>query len=549
MQTDMTVKDKASRLWAIMGLCSLSLCFTACDRGELPADGKDPGRVELRLSASITNSPFTKAGTYGPTITKGTAFADGTTFGLFVTREDGGGALIEGSNDNMKSTLTMSGTTQQWSHTDNTGATPIQLAANNGDNINFVGYSPWIASASATAVPFDLSSTDPANWIDLLYLSSPTASQQITDGTGPIALKFSHAYCWVTIKMWKLTDTPDVLVQAISLESNTSKFDAIINKGTINPQTGVATGMAGPIKMEFNPTISIPVKPEENVEGTPYEFNFLVPSFMNADIKDSDIVIRVTTMEKDSQGNSFPKVLSFPFRQAHLNTDDTNYGFQKGMHNTYTLVYNNSSMYLSLEDWTTTTITESTLGGGMSNMKPQEIKFFNLWTNLVLKKLADTDHINHSYLGEVAENNNGSYVNITVEPTTNTSTKDIWQSAVESEYFQPHLHYASQLAAGGAQIAWKDEETGALLAKQACVEHREGGYTDWRLPRISEFFMLRYPDNLMESKECWSGTEASLDLSYAAVNVKDKLNDFYPKKCDKRELFYVRCVRDFEKKP
>lgn len=541
----MTIKDKAARLWAIMGLCSLGLCFTACDRGELPADGKDPGRVELRLSASITDSPFTKAGTSGPTITTGTAFTDGEhTFGLFVTREDGGGALIEGSNDNMQSTLKKSGTSQQWSHTDKTG-TSIQLAANNGESINFTGYSPWIAGATATAVPFDLRSTNPADWIDLLYLSSPTAPQQITDGAAPIALKFSHAYCWVTIKMWKLTDKTNVLVQAISLESNTSKFDAIINKGTIHPQTGVATGTAGPIKMEFDPTVSIPVKPVENVEGTPYEFNFLVPSFMNADIKDSDIVIRVTTMENDSQGNNFPKVLSFPFRQAHLNNDGTNYGFQKGRHNTYTLVYNNSSMYLSLEDWTTTTITESTLGEGMSGLKPKEITFQDIWLptdNVTVAKLSDTNHIYHSYLGEVAENNNGSYVeNITVNKPSNL-TKNNWGGAVQSEPLQPHLYSAKQLAAGGAQVAWKDEETGALMAKQACVEHREGGYTDWRLPRIAECYML---NSEMEGKECWSGTEASIAEAYAAVKHKESI--FYPKQCDKHEFYYVRCVRDYMK--
>lgn len=541
MQTDMTVKDKAARLWAIMGLCSLGLCFTACDRGELPADGKDPGRVELRLSASITDSPFTKAGASGPTITTGTAFADGThTFGLFVTREDGT-ALTEGSADNMISTLKKSGTTQQWSHTDKTGATPIQLAANNGESINFTGYSPWIADATATAVPFDLRSTNPADWIDLLFLSSPTASQQITDGAAPIALKFSHAYCWVTIKMWKLTAKTDVLVQAISLENNTSKFPAIKNTGTIHPQTGEATGTPGPIKMEFDAPKDIPL---ENV-GTPYEFNFLVPSFMDAGINNSDIVIRVTTKEGTES-----KVLSFPFRQAHLNTDGTNYGFQKGMHNTYTLVYNNSSMYLSLEDWATTTITESTLGGGMSNMTPQEMKFTDIWFDPNLKKLQETDHINHSYLGEVAENNNGEYRDITVTPS-GTNSKD-YKVAMTKEPFQPHLYGAKQLAAGGAQLAWKDEETGALLAKQACVEHREGGYTDWRLPRISECFILDYHNtpgssqagSIMDGKECWSGTEASATEAYAAVKVK---SSYYPKKCDKRELFYVRCVRDFKK--
>ncbi len=551
MQTDMTVKDKATRLWAIMGLCSLGLCITACDEGEMPAGGKDPARVELRLSTSISDSPSTKAGSSGPTITTGKGFAVGTNLGLFVTREEGGTALAEGSDDNMKSTLTNNGTLQEWSHTDKNGTNPIQLAANNGESINFAGYSPWIAGASATAVPFDLSSTNPADWKDLLYLSSPTTSQQIIGGADSILLQFSHAYCWVTIEMWKLTDKTKVLVQAISLETATSEFDVIKNKGTINPRTGEATGTidpqtgedtgAGPIKMEFNPTIDIPV---ENA-GTPYEFNFLVPSFMNADIKDSDIVIRVTTSEDDS-----PKVLSFPFRKAHLNTDGTKYGFQKGMHNTYTLVYNNSSMYLSLEDWTTTKITESTLGEGMVNVKPKERLFFNLWMmeeGIIFQKLEETDHRLHSYLGEVVENNNGIYVDFTVNKPS-SETINNWRVAVQRDPFQSHLYGATLLAAGGAQVAWKDEETGALLAKQACTEHREGGYTDWRLPRISECYILSYiadGTSMMNGKECWSGTEANDKESYAAVKFSESA--LYPKKCDKRDLFYVRCVRDFMK--
>lgn len=537
MQIDMTVKDKATRLWAIAGLCSLGLCFTACDRGELPAGGKEPGRVELRLSASITDSPFTKAGSSGPNITTGTTFTDGThSFGLFVTREDGT-ALTEGSNDNMKSTLTKNGATQQWSHTDKTGTTPIQMAVNNGEIINFAGYSPWIANATATAVPFDLSSTDPAYWIDLLYLSSPTTSQQITDGAGPIALQFSHAYCWVTIKMSKLTDKNEVLVKAISLENNTSAFAAIKNTGTIDPQTGEATGTAGPIKMEFGAPKDIPV---ENV-GTPYEFNFLVPSFMSADIKDSDIVIRVTTMEGGS-----PKVLSFPFRKAHLNADGTNYGFQKGMHNIYTLVYNNSSMYLSLEDWATTTITESTLGGGMVNAN-YLTRRFDSSDNIVLgsggKYTLDADnHIYHTYLGEVAENNNGKYETFNINPSGNYSAR--WRGAVESEPVYPSLHIAENFAAGGAQVPWKDNETGALVAKQACVEFRDGGFTDWRLPRISECYMMAYQFNYT-AKECWSATEASSTNSYAMV--KDGGSGYYPKSFSKQEYFYVRCVRDSNK--
>lgn len=262
---------------------------------------------------------------------------------------------------------------------------------------------------------------------------------------------------------------------------------------------------------------------------------------MSADIKDSDIVIRVTTMEGGS-----PKVLSFPFRQAHLNKEGTKYGFQKGMHNTYTLVYNNSSMYLSLEDWTTTTITESTLGEGMVNAKYLTRKFDNS-DNTVLGsggnyKLTAGNHIYHTYLGEVAENNNGEYETFSINPSGNLSAR--WRGAVESEPVYPSLHIAENFAAGGEPVPWKDNETGALVAKQACVEFRDGGFTDWRLPRISECYMMAYQFDYTV-KECWSGTEASATNSYAMV--KEGGSGYYPKSFSKQEYFYVRCVRDSDK--
>ncbi len=139
MQTDMTIKEKATRLCAMIGVCSLGIYLAATKAGQPPQ----------------------------PTITSGQAFSEGKQhlFGMFVTREDGT-ALADGSSDNMKSTLTVSGNKQTWTHTDNTGMTSISLAANNGENIIIKGYYPWTADATATAVPFDLSSTDPKDWTD-----------------------------------------------------------------------------------------------------------------------------------------------------------------------------------------------------------------------------------------------------------------------------------------------------------------------------------------------------------------------------------------------
>ena len=55
MQTDMTIKEKATRLCAMIGVCSLGIYLAACDNGELPAGGEGAAKVELRFSASISD--------------------------------------------------------------------------------------------------------------------------------------------------------------------------------------------------------------------------------------------------------------------------------------------------------------------------------------------------------------------------------------------------------------------------------------------------------------------------------------------------------------
>ena len=385
MQTDMTIREKATRLCVMIGVCSLGIYLAACDNGELPAGGKGAAKVELRFSASISDSPFTKAGQPPqPTITSGQAFSEGKhLFGMFVTREDET-ALADGSSDNMKSTLTVSGSKQAWTHTDKTGMTPISLAANNGENIIIKGYYPWIADATATAVPFDLSSTDPEAWTDLLYLSSPTDPQNITDGMAPVSLKFSHAFCWVTINLLQLSPNNTVKVKAVNIGNAYAGQGTIVNKGAVNLKTGkTVNSVSGPLKIDLG---SQPI--DLDTEGAPGAsaavFNFLVPPVMSPDIKNSDIVIEVTTLE--SAGTGIPeeeKVLTFPLSQTHLNQDNsgstTLYGFQKGMHNTYHIVYNNSAMNLSLSGWQTGSIDEAKLGEGTANVTPTKINFFDLW--------------------------------------------------------------------------------------------------------------------------------------------------------------------------
>lgn len=551
MQTDMTLREKATRLCALIGICSLGIYLAACNYGELPVDGEGTGKVELRFSASISDTPATKVAPQQPAQpTMVSEFRVNDALGLFITRDKS--PLTTGSDDNMMSVLTGTTGSQTWSHFKNDGHSVLSLEVKNNDKVNIKGYYPWIAKSSdgnlttVNAVPFDLSSTDPTQWIDLLYLSSPApdAETVINDAISTIDLKFSHAFCRVTIKLTKLSKSSEVNVKAVTIGNAYDGQDVIINKGTLDLTSGKIKGTSGPLKIEQSGSAYIALQQTDTVT-----YEFLVPPVMSNSIQNSDIVFDVTTMENDAE-----KVLTFPLLRTHLNNDGGgNYGFQKGMHNTYNIIYNNSSMNLSLSDWHSVKIGDASLG--QKPDKVTEVRVFgqgdfdNLFGSVHKDvMLKEDDHSYHSFLGEVAENNNGDYVPwIDSKPG---SIIDRWTNAVSKEKVYPKLNISKNYAAGEAQLPWKDIETGSLLAKQACVEYREGGFTDWRLPRISECYMMVYGNdktNVGGSKDFWSATEATRDSCYAAVYTTSPSSQHYVKKFSKEEPLYVRCVRDADK--
>lgn len=533
----MIKRKKANPIWTIISLGFLGLCTTACDSGELPGKEKVPANIELRFAASISDSPSTKT-IQDPDIIQGTAFPDGPhTFGMFITNEDNT-PLETGSKDNMKLNLSRTTGADTWTYTDKNGM-PLTLKANQGQTIKLTGYYPWIARATATSVPFDLSG-EVTTWKDLLYLSSPAGSATVLDAN-PIDLTFSHAYCWVTVKLSKLTNKNEVPVKTVSIENSYNSQKGIMNNGNIDPKTGdVINGNAGPLKINCSPFVNIPF---EEPGTSPSEFHFLVPPFMLAEIQDSDIVIRVTT-----ETDGVTEVLSFPLSKIHLNQADSDkFGFEKGKHNTYNIVYNNSEMVLSLSDWQEALIEDSKLGGGSAGVTPNKATFqyFSTVNNYKLKL---GNHINHTYLGEVAENNNGKYVTVTLPP--NGTMFDKWTPFMQADPFYPELAVAKGLAAGGGEVPWKDTETGVLTAKQACSEFREGGYKDWRLPRVSEIYIITYPVNHVggTSKVYWTATEYDATHCFATrIISEDGIPVFYPEKTSKEDAYYVRCVRDWDK--
>lgn len=553
MQTDMIARKKANQLWVIIGVCSLGLSITDCDNEALYGNEKDTAGtdVELRFDASISDSPSTKAN--GASAIEGTAFPDGThTFGMFITDEPGT-PLATGSNDNMKSILTRTAGTDSWSHTDKNGQ-PLSLNAKHGENIKITGYYPWVAGATPTAVPFDLSG-NASGWTDLLYLASPQTTQ-VLDAT-VLALRFSHAYCWVTVNLSKLTDKNNVTVSAVSIVNSNNALKRIINKGKINPKTGnviPATSEAGAIVFNCPVPIDLPLNTEGQI---PVTFDFLVPESMSTDTKDFDIIIQVTAkVVAAGGGSSSDEILSFPINKLYLNNKPAGggpglFGFEKGKQNIYTLIYNNSEMALSLANWEEIQIRDQKLGEGQVRVTPIEVPFKSngIAPDGALKKLGIGNYINHSYLGEVAENNNGEYLKF--EPATSGSFFAVWRQYVTAEPFYQKLKVARNDAAGGGDIPWKDEATGVLRAKQACIDFREGGYTDWRLPRISEMYMLVYnaPSDLsLPAEEYWSGTEYSETESYSVYyNLPVTGGILVPQHISKTARIKVRCVRDSDK--
>lgn len=518
---------------------SVSLCVTSCDSGELPGEQQQPGSIELRFVAGLSTPQTTKV----PEIISGAAFPNGGTytFGLFLTDETGGG-VPEGTQANMKSTLDKTGTTEVWTHA-TSGNASITPGSDPGKQIKITGYYPWVQGATNTKIPFDLS-TGMDGQKDMLYLSSPSnTTLSVVPSDGKVALIFSHVYTWVKIKLSSLTQSPAVYVTSVSLGNKHSGLTWIKNKGTFNPGTGNINGgaTAGDLVVTFNQAQLLPYD-----GNSPIELDFLVPPILSANIKDGDIVIRVTTQDD--------KVLMFPLNKIHLNNANGKYGFQKGMKNTYDVVYNNAAMSLGLSGWQSQTITENELGGAEEYIS---------WTVTCSKYQAygygitvlssPDNHIYRTYLGEVVENNNGAY--IPYDNIYNQTEGPEWQKVTKAEPAYPTIMISKKDAAGGALVPWKDAGTNGLVARQYCIDLREGGYKDWRLPRISELkvmvlaskeFDLPQGASSLGYKYYWSGTESSKDAClvsfYEQVNVSTKLN--YPRSVNKSDVSSVRCIRE-----
>lgn len=378
---------------------------------------------------------------------------------------------------------------------------------------------------------------------DILYLSSPSYdTAPMVPSNGTVALTFSHVCTWVKIRLSSLKQTPAIIVKSVSIGNRHSGLEWVKNKGSFNPGTGdINTGAtAGALVVSPLQPVTLPYDGESG--KPPLEFDFLVPPVLNKDIQDGDIIIRVTTTDE--------KVLLFPLKKGHLNSVGNKYGFQKGYKNTYNIVYNNAAMSLSLSGWQSHVINENELGGTTAGYEPWTVTYKDDYRSYGINPLSSEIHIYQAYLGEVAENNNGGYVPFENNYTGPSETEK-WKK-VTTELVYPTIMVSLKDAAGGAPVPWKDAETGALLAKQLCIDLREGGYKDWRLPRISELKMMKlanqnpHPGVSLGVAEYWSGTEADKTNCLISFNYRptgaSTIN--YPKSVVKSEVYSVRCIRE-----
>lgn len=89
-----------------------------------------------------------------------------------------------------------------------------------------------------------------------------------------------------------------------------------------------------------------------------------------------------------------------------------------------------------------------------------------------------TDHLNNTYLSSVLLGGNGPAV------------PEGKGGRLYSDYEQPYVKLqVTALDVGGKAVVWQDGR-GGLIAKDVCRNYRGNGFTDWRLPRVTEMKLI-----------------------------------------------------------
>lgn len=557
----------------ILAACSLLLAG-ACDNHTFDGMGPDtPGReVRLDFNASIENME----GAQSRSITGITDFSGNSyAFGMSVTKSENGSEIFKGSSD-MTATMERSGSTApwNWSFLDNSNHSSVTPAGPEGKALKVVAYYPVVSSATkdvyTNGIPFDFSAKTDLKQTDLfyntatLYLFAPSEGSVAT-----VPLNFRHAYTWIVLNITKYVDKgSEFKLSSITLGNLGGSW--IKNKGAIDPETGLPKdgATAGPIGVTIDPAVVLSTTQV-------YTYEFLVPSFMDTKVGNGEITLILNI-------NGINEIFSLDKIYLNQSDDRKSFGFRQGYKNTYDLVFNNSALGLSIQNWSSEVI-NGEFGGDITPPGGQDYKWMNLdngslyWPTATYpgasyattypKKsgyLAANEHPYEAYLTTVAYGGNGAYVDVnTPDPATLPKdglkiTDDINVYTMEKAY--PVLQMTKN-DVSIAPVPWEDGN-GLLLAKELCRKYNGGGFHNWRLPRASELravFVLvpangtaltdlgfSLDDN--RNKPYWTGTEVNENEAWGLyIDNKGTVNEstVVLSPYDKKTISCsVRCVRD-----
>lgn len=538
----------------------------ACDSYDGLGPDAPAKEVPLNFNASMEKTETVQSRSFTPI----DDFTENSySFGMSITKSDNGNEIFQGSSD-MTATMERAGSTApwNWSFIDNSNNVSVTPVGAEGKALKVVAYYPPVPSATkdvyTNGIPFDFSATTGLQQTDLLY-NTDTIYPFAPSGepVATIPLHFRHAYTWIVLNIRKYVDKgPEFKLSSVSLDNIEEGW--IKNKGAIDPETGLAKdgATAGPIGVTVDPAAVL-----STTKVLTYEF--LVPSFMDSKVGDGEIALVLNV-------NGINELFFLDKVYLNQSADGKSFGFRQGYKNTYDLVYNNSSLSLSIQNWSSEVISG---GFGGDIVFPYGYRKINLkdtgsgsgqfyWASYPPKPnyLDVGVHPYKNYFTTVAYGGNGDYVSVNTptsggDPTDLNITDDINVYSNESVY--PVIQI-TQNDISIAPVPWEDEN-GELVAKELCRKYNGGGYHDWRLPRAAElravFILVAFnksgPASLADLKlsnddsrnrPYWTSTEVDKDKAWGiyydaqSTYAKSKL---VLSPYDKKTTASVRCIRDF----
>lgn len=554
----------------ILAACPLLLAV-ACDNYDGPGPDIPAKEVPLNFNASIEKTETTQSRTI---ITPTTDFTGNSySFGMSLTKSENGSEIFKGSSDMTAIMERPNSSTQwNWSFTDNSNNATVTPAGPEGKALKVVAYYPPVLSATkdvyTDGIPFDFSSKTDLKQTDLLYNTS-TIYPFVPSGdpVATIPLNFRHAYTWIVLNITKYVNKgPEFKLSSVSLDNFGSSW--IKNQGAIDPETGLAKdgATAGPIGITVAPAAAL-----STTQALTYEF--LVPSFMDTKVSDGDIALVLNV-------NGINELFMLDRTYLNRSDDGKSFGFRQGYKNTYDLVYNNSVLSLSIQNWSSEVI-DGDFGGNIVPPGDGDYKWMNLinqyywptatkpgdsWQTTYPPKptyLATGVHPFEDYLTTVAYGGNGAYVPVNTPDPTKQPTDGLKITDDINVYKNEKAYPVIQITRNDIStvlVPWEDAN-GQLVAKELCRKYNGGGFHNWRLPRASELRAvlvlvsangsglsdLNFYQDANRNKPYWTGTEVNeneawgmyIDYTGAIADTKLVLSPY-----DKKMTASVRCVRD-----